>query len=184
MVKFIFTCIFVLNGKGTTHKTIFDMDQKAIILNNWEATYEKEDWYPPLKIALDGLDSTQADWKPAKNVHSVRELVNHLLFYKDRFLHRLKQLDYPVTAESNHDTFLGGPDVDKISWEELVARLGHVHRQIRQQLESLGDSDFDKSLPEKSVSSQALSLILHDAYHTGQILLLRKLQDSWPEQRE
>lgn len=30
---------------------------------------------------------------------------------------------------------------------------------------------------------EVMSLILHDAYHTGQIVLVRKLQGSWPGTR-
>ena len=52
------------------------------------------------------------------------------------------------------------------------------------------DLSNDDTFAVESTSSEAQSvgrwvnsLVLHDAYHTGQIMFIRKLQGSWPSRR-
>ncbi len=162
----------------------FNMDRKAIILHSWDATYDQEGWYPPLKMALEGIQAEQAAWKPSKEIHSIWELVNHLFFYKNRFLHRLENRPFLSSIQTNHETFLLEGNATETAWNARVNELGETHRQIRQKLQQLADADLDTFLENAPIGGQAMSLILHDAYHTGQILFLRKLQHTWPEQRE
>lgn len=150
------------------------MNRKDILLNGWTTAYDTEGWYPPLKDALSGLTDEQADWKPDEGAHSIRELVAHLLFYKDRFLHRLEQRDWNASAETNDDTFA----VSR-SWNEQRMDMARVHGRIHEIITTLPDSSLDQALPEEATGAQVFSLIQHDAYHTGQIVFIRKLQGSW-----
>ncbi|EKN66925.1 hypothetical protein BABA_13592 [Neobacillus bataviensis LMG 21833] len=38
-------------------------------------------------------------------------------------------------------------------------------------------------LDQNSLERKLLDIMLHDAYHTGQIIQLRKIQGSWPSVR-
>ncbi|EEL34276.1 hypothetical protein bcere0019_27360 [Bacillus cereus Rock3-28] len=42
---------------------------------------------------------------------------------------------------------------------------------------------FIKKELKKYTWQQYMNILLHDAYHTGQIIQLRKLQGSWPTHR-
>ncbi|MGE7057310.1 DinB family protein, partial [Paenibacillus glucanolyticus] len=48
---------------------------------------------------------------------------------------------------------------------------------LRQKIEQMPEEEITES-PQRIAS-----LITHDAYHTGQIIFLRKLQGSWPAKR-
>ncbi|WP_040949550.1 DinB family protein [Gorillibacterium massiliense] len=160
------------------------MEKMEQLLNQWDFNLDKEDWYPPLGEVLKGVTEEQADWKPAgAAANTIRETVRHLLFYKERLLYRLtgEETEYP-SGITNEDTFFkdhGG----ELSWGELAEKLFAVHRKLRDELAKLMEADYEKPLGSGQVGSWATSLVLHDAYHTGQIVLLRKLQGSWPARR-
>ncbi|WP_103109692.1 DinB family protein [Brevibacillus reuszeri] len=161
------------------------MNRMELLLHEWKCTYDKEDWYPPLRDALTGLSAAQASWRPdGLAANTIWENVSHLLFFKERLLHRLQNTEFPLSAETNDDTFTpsGGPD-DEEAWQATVARMEQVHRQIHEKLASLTEDAFDQPLPSIPLGQSVMSIVLHDAFHTGQIVQIRKLQGTWPEKR-
>lgn len=161
------------------------MLRKDILVQGWDFAYDIEGWYPPLKIALTDVDAEQAFWKaPGKASHTIGELANHLLYYKKRFLFRLERKTWPHPISANDETFLPIGPASQLSWEKLVEELNLVHVQIRERIVKLSDSELDSKLPDNPIDRQILHLVMHDAYHTGQIVLIRKLYGSWPEIRE
>jgi uncharacterized damage-inducible protein DinB len=160
------------------------MNKIDLLLREWDFCYDKEDWYPPLAHVLRGVTAAQASWRPAgEAANTIWENVNHLTFYKERFLKRLKgeESEYPQGI-GNDDTFVAKQQDEK-AWQESVARLEAVHREIREVLAGLKEEDFDRPIPKNTIGLWASSLVMHDAYHTGQIVLIRKLQGSWPSRR-
>jgi len=161
-----------------------NMQRKEILIHGWDFAYDIEGWYPPLKAALKDVDLKQAQWKPdGTSSHTIGELVDHLLYYKKRFLFRLEQKDWTVIIGSNDETFHTTQYATSEEWNNAVADLGSVHQNIRERLIRLEDEDLDSPLPKDPTGGQVLSLMMHDAYHTGQIILLRKLYGSWPAVR-
>jgi hypothetical protein len=53
---------------------------KSILLEQLKATHNKEDWFVPVNIAIQGVTPEQAAWKDASENHSIAQLVNHLIF--------------------------------------------------------------------------------------------------------
>ncbi|WP_276354910.1 DinB family protein [Cohnella caldifontis] len=154
------------------------------LLQGWDYAYDKEDWYPPLADALRGIDAAEAAWKPeSSSVNSIWQTVNHMIFYKERLLKRLtgEETEYPKGV-TNDDTFSVDETGDQ-AWNETLARLDRVHRGIREKLAGMNDAELDDALPGGKLEGWADSLIRHDAYHAGQIILLRKLRDTWPANR-
>ena len=161
------------------------MNAKELLLLEWKHTYDQEDWYPPLRTVLAGLNAAQASWKPAgSTVNSIWENISHLLVYKERMLCRLSGTPFTRQPENNEATFepSGGAE-DEAAWQATVRRLDEVHHQIFDKLSALSEEELLQPLTTYTVQQSAMSLVLHDAYHTGQIVQLRKLQGSWPAQR-
>nr|WP_231638668.1 DinB family protein [Paenibacillus sp. JCM 10914] len=137
---------------------------------------EKEDWYPPTSHALQDVTSEQALWKPeGLAANSIWENVQHLLYYKQRLLARLDQV--PFEELDNNDETFHIRDTSEEEWGQVRDALHDVHSALRVKFEQMPDEELLKS------SQAVLSLITHDAYHTGQIVSLRKMQGSWPEKR-
>jgi uncharacterized damage-inducible protein DinB len=159
------------------------MDKKAFLLHGWEIGYDKEDWYPPLANALKGITAEQANWKPeGAPINTIWENVHHLTFYKERLLKRLtgEETENPQGL-TNNDTFAVS-SVEPSAWEESVKKLDDVHHAIRDIIAGYSDQDLEREVPDP-IGTWLYSLILHDAYHTGQIIQICKLQGSWPVNR-
>jgi uncharacterized damage-inducible protein DinB len=155
------------------------MTRKELLLSAWDTAYDKEGWYPPLKKILPRIPFEAASWKPAqKDMHSVLEIANHLLFYKERFLYRLRESPFKLIARTNDDTFLYNEPTEDM-WEVVKSRLEVVQAEIRQTIEQNQEAYLDQSKPKEAVEVQMMDLIMHDAYHTGQIVDLLKLQGKW-----
>ncbi|RUS46276.1 DinB family protein [Cohnella sp. AR92] len=161
------------------------MNKMELLLHGWDSCYEREDWYPPLKDALNGVTWEQANWRPryGGRINTIGETVSHLVFYKERLHLRLigEETEYPEGV-TNDDTF-GAPVADEESWKDLVNRLEKVHSAIRELLAGMDKKDFERRIPKNPIGLWVNSLILHDAYHTGQIIQLRKMQRTWPASR-
>jgi uncharacterized damage-inducible protein DinB len=161
------------------------MNNVELLLHQWDRCYDgQEDWYPPLANALQDVTAEQANWRPAgERVNTIWENVNHLIFYKERFLKRLnnEETDYPKGV-TNDDTF-AVTSTEESDWTATLSRLKSVHHSIREHIAAMKEEDFDRLVPKTSVGLWLSGLIMHDAYHTGQIIMLSKLQGSWPSHR-
>lgn len=93
-----------------------------------------------------------------------------------------EESDYPDMT--NDDTFAVTSTSDE-AWEATLARLQAVHQDIRDRIAQWKKDDFEHVYPNRSqsVGRWVNSLIMHDAYHTGQIMFIRKLQGAWPSRR-
>lgn len=160
------------------------MNRIELLLHGWDHSYDKEDWAPPLLDSVKGVSAEQADWRPeGSEVNTIWANVNHLIFYKERLLKRWtgEETEYPKGV-ANDDTF-AVPDKSETAWRETVARLERVNAAIRKRLASLSEEESEDAGPIQKLDEWISGLTRHDAYHTGEIILLRKLQGSWPARR-
>src|SRR3569832_1241376 len=59
---------------------------KSVLLEQLRTTHNQEDWFVPVKIAIEGLTPEQAAWKDPNENHSIAQLVNHLVFWNQQQL--------------------------------------------------------------------------------------------------
>lgn len=159
------------------------MNRIELLLRGWDYCYDEEGWSPPLKDALNGVTAEQANWRPAgEHVNTIWETVEHLIYYKERLLQQLTNQSDNSPAVDNDSTFAvqsSGED----GWQAAQTRMREVHQALRDHIAAWTDADFDRPIPKNLAGDWVSSLIQHDAYHTGQIIFLRKLQGSWPSRR-
>jgi uncharacterized damage-inducible protein DinB len=143
---------------------------KSILLEQLKTTHNVKDWFVPVNIALEDLTPAQAMWKDSSGNHSIAQLASHLVFWNEEQLAKFKGLPEPKFSGNNDETF---SNLDKTSWEATVKKLDSVLTAWEKLIEI---SD------EKKLSAwySAIAHIgTHNAYHTGQIIYIRKLQGSW-----
>jgi hypothetical protein len=100
------------------------MNKIELLLQGWDHSYDKEDWYPPLLDALQGISAANANWRPVGAAsNTIWENVHHLIFYKERLLGRLmgKETANPAGI-TNDDTFVV-PSKEESAWQDTLARL-------------------------------------------------------------
>lgn len=160
------------------------MDRIGLLSYGLKIAYEEECWYPPLKPILDGLTAKQALWKPVEGkVNSIWENLNHLIYYKERFYSRVQGEPF-TELSSNDDTFHYTQMIDSNEeWAKVVARHEELHQNIAKFIDSLSDDDFERLVLQYPLGLSLYNILIHDAYHSGQIVQLRKMQGSWPERR-
>ncbi|MGG4489730.1 DinB family protein [Metabacillus idriensis] len=74
----------------------------------------------------------------------------------------------------------GDPE-DENGWAKTLQRLDEVMSQFKTVIAELDDEKLKAPYAANRPSIEGLisSIIMHDSYHIGQIVLLRKLQSSW-----
>ncbi len=160
------------------------MNRIELLRKELDHTFDQESWYPPLQPALADLTASQASWRPSgEAANTIWETVNHLLYYKERLLHRIKGDTTEYPASTNDDTYsVTAPD-DEAAWKATVARVEAVHLELKKELSTMDEDAFDTPLISGPLGESVYNIIMHDAYHTGQIIQIRKLQGSWPARR-
>lgn len=152
-----------------------------------DASWDKEDWFPPLAAALAGVGPAEAAWLPPGGGNTIWQTVNHLNYYNERLLCRLTGASFGPELPDNDATFSDpGDPTDVAGWAATLERTHRIAAGLGQVLAGCCEAGPDQ--PLSPVASAALGeqlphVILHDAYHTGQIVLIRKQQGSWPAQR-
>lgn len=162
------------------------MDVKTLLLQQWTSCLDQEDWFPPLEKVLEDITLEQATWKPTEGAtNSIWEIVCHLLFFKKRLLMRyLDETENEPQAENNDATFRL-PTLTLQNWKETKEEYLYIHRELEKILAKSAQEDLDREVcGERTLVLELKSIAMHDAYHIGQIVLLSKMQDVWPGQRD
>ena len=148
---------------------------KSILLEQLKSTHNVQDWFVPAIKAVDGMTVEQANWKDGKGNHSVAQLVSHLTFWDKQQLAKFKGEPPPAYSGKNDDTF--APTVDQRGWESAVRELDAVLTDMENLIQAADDQKL------QSWSSAIAHISAHNAYHTGQILFVRKEQGSWDPEK-
>ena len=153
---------------------------KELLLEQFNACYDRNGWFVAVKNAIEGLSAEQANWKPDGSANSIWETIGHLTFYNYAYLERFKGVDYQYPTDDNDETFAAGH-----TDEQWVAAVNQFNSAMNEWRDLISAADEGKLLSNVSPTrtdpwwSLISHINTHNAYHGGQILLLRKLQGSW-----
>ena len=143
---------------------------RGILLEQLRTTHSEEDWFVSANIAVANLTADQAKWIPGKDVQSVGQLANHLLFWNSHELAEFKGEKAPPFSGNNDETF---NKFNAAQWADTVKKLDAIMTEWEKAVEEADD----QKLADKA--SLIAHVGAHNAYHIGQIILVRKLQASW-----
>lgn len=156
------------------------MNRTDRLLRMLDTTYDNESWYAPFKPAIEGLTAEQARWRPTGDTtKSIWENVNHLIYYKERLAAILDGNELPQNLDGDETFYLTKQSNDDKEWIGVIERAEIVQRKLRDAL----NKTTTEVLEQNSLEEKLFDIMLHDAYHTGQIIQIRKMQGSWPSHR-
>ena len=144
---------------------------RSVLLEELKSTHNKKDWFVPVNTAVEGLSAEQAMWKDSSGNHSVGQLVNHLSFWNAQQLAKFKNEKPGAFNGNNEETFDNKLDTD--SWAASVKKLDDIMTQLEQLVSSVDESKL------QAWASTIANISTHNAYHTGQIIFVRKLHGNW-----
>ena len=170
-MKTILVTVLVLAARLAEAKDSTPPTLKSVLLEQLKTTHNVQNWFVPATQAVDGLTVEQANWKDGKGNHSIAQLVVHITFWNQRNLSKFKGEKPSAFSGNNDETFAG--NVDKASWDEAVRQLDAVMTDWEKAIEAADDQKL------QSWYSTIANISTHNAYHTGQILYIRKQQGSW-----
>jgi len=144
---------------------------KSILLSQLKSTHSEQDWFVPASKSVEGMTADQANWKDGNANHSVGQLVAHLVFWNREQLATWRGETKPPFSGKNDETF--GGNLDDASWKKAVKDLDAVLADMEKWIETADEAKLQKQYDNVAHVSA------HNAYHTGQILYIRKQQGSW-----
>ena len=155
------------------------MTAKELLIDQYNACYDDQNWFVPLTKAIEGLTAEQATWNDGSSNHSILQLVHHLIFWNERYLLRFKELPLPEVKKSDEDpTF----EINVKDWDLTLKKLNEVFSELRDAFKNANEEKMESS-PYKDRFDPWYSILeninIHNAYHIGQIVYVRKAQGSW-----
>lgn len=127
-------------------------------------------WSHSVMDVLENVTYKEATFKK-ENIHSIWEIVNHLIFGKEYLINILEGKEIP-----SEDDFKTPEDTSEEAWKNTVKKLEEVHNKLIEILKDKTDEDLEKSLGEYGTLEDNLyGIISHDCYHAGQIVLILQL---------
>jgi hypothetical protein len=145
---------------------------KSILLEQLKTTHNVKDWFVPPIIAVAGLTAEQANWKDNTENHSIAQLTTHLLFWDKRALDKFTGKTQSAFNGDNKETF--APVTEK-TWNAAIQSLDSVLTAWEVAVQNAGEKKL------KEWYSTIAHIGTHNAYHTGQILYIRKMKGWWDD---
>jgi hypothetical protein len=151
---------------------------RSTLLDQLRSTHNKAEWFTPVNAAVAGLTPEQAKWIPTNAAgkldpianRSVGMLAYHLWFWNARVIAQIKGQKVAPPPSNNDETF---NDFDAATWTRIVHDLDANLTELENLVAQADEAGLAK------MASTISHVSTHNAYHTGQILYVRKLQGSW-----
>jgi len=156
------------------------MTVKELLLDHLEVTFEKETWQPPLSMAMEGLNASQAAWKPSPARHSIWQIVRHVILWKRGVLDawEVKVQDETRLERADWREVSG----DDVAWQADARSLHEITEQIKRRAQALDEAALARPIatytgyPDQPLAIRLMRMATHDIYHAGQIRYIRALQ--------
>jgi len=111
---------------------------------------------------------------PIKNGNSIWTIVNHLVFWHRAVAGRLQKPGKIFVPEGKD--FAPITDFSEAAWQKTKENLQTSLEEMAEAILNFDEKKWDQTCPDKPTTfyENAAGIIEHDAYHLGQIVLLKK----------
>ncbi len=145
--------------------------------------FDGEPWYGlSLGKLLAGVTAEQAAAHPIPGLHSIWQEVLHAITWRTVAIRQLSgQAVAPVTFEQNWPAVPESPTA--ADWQQTLDELARTQGQLEAAIVELTDERLPEKVAGKPYTFYVLAqgIIQHDAYHAGQIALLKNAADARPQ---
>src|SRR5579864_2344317 len=135
------------------------MSESRRIADQLRRAFDGEAWHGPAVLELvAGVDAEKASRHPAKNVHSIWEIVRHINVWDDAAIRRMAGEVVQPTGEADWPKVT---DVSKEAWENAVANLVRTHKSLVKAVEEFPDARLSERVPGKKADFYNFYYMLH-----------------------
>ncbi|HYH55861.1 MAG TPA: DinB family protein [Anseongella sp.] len=145
------------------------MDALNYLAGEFSNVYNGSPWYgKPVCEVLKGIQPAAAFARPAEKVHSIAELLAHMISWRQVLINSLEKNGKPKPKQ--HETFMTGTygDNEETMWQKMKETFDRQHQQITKLLSAATAAGKGGTL--RLING----VIQHDIYHLGQIAMLKK----------
>lgn len=157
------------------------MTERERLLDMLGRVHDGDAWHgPSVMSVITGVNAREAAARPLQDGHSVQEIARHIAAWRHEVTERLGGKAPSMPAEGD---WPGSPAADEAEWKKTLAELDRSHAELRRAIEALPDSRWEEMVGDArdvgfgsgvSVALMLHGLVQHDAYHAGQMALLKK----------
>ena len=158
------------------------MAEAARLVDQFKRAHDGDPWHgSPVKAILEGVTAAQAATRPPNGAHSIWQLVLHMTGWRNEVAERAtgKPAGEPAAGD-----YPGVGDPTPARWNAALAALDGSHERLAQVVRDMSDEHLLK--PTNDPRSRPLGIgvsyyellhgiVQHDAYHAGQIAILKKI---------
>ncbi|MDQ2986077.1 MAG: DinB family protein [Armatimonadota bacterium] len=145
---------------------------RQLLLDAFDLVHTHDGWIDDLPKSLRGVRTEQALWKPDAETPSIWEITLHVNQWMEDLIRDLrheeapKPEDWPAITEPTDE-----------AWQATLDRTMDNLKTVRGLVVELKREDL--LLPPKGrktpTFSRLMSILVHDAYHAGQIVKMRQI---------
>jgi uncharacterized damage-inducible protein DinB len=158
------------------------MTDRERLLEMLDRVHDGDAWHgPSVMSVVRDLTTEQAAARPVPGAHTIGEIARHVVGWRDEVRERMAGKAPALPACGDWP----GPSAG--GWKATLAELDRSHRQLREAIAALPAARWDALVdPSRdaglgtgvSVGVMMHGIIQHDAYHAGQMALLKKVLSS------
>ncbi|WP_342601086.1 DinB family protein [Psychrobacillus sp. FSL H8-0483] len=152
---------------------------KDVLSDQLLANANDPSWYITFSDSIKRLSEEQAFWKPNEESNSIAEIVQHLLYWNQTWQTRYQKshVDAVPSIGNNNNSFI---IPENYSFTDLKKQLLEVLLLWQELLsEEKVESEVNGFSGHVKWWEVLGNVSTHNAYHIGQIIYIRKLQNSW-----
>ena len=122
---------------------------------------------------LHGIDALQAAGDINGHTNSIWQLVAHITYWRTAVVNRLTGSDNPPPFFD----FLLPEHCTEESWKQALHDFESAYHMLRSAISHFNEENLHKPSPRKGQTNYELMMgcLQHDAYHLGQMMLLKKV---------
>ena len=151
-------------------------DDRDLLLRMVEEGHRKNTWNGTnLHASLADVTAAEATWRPAGAKNSIAAIALHCAFWKNAIRESMvgqRQRSFPLPGKN---WFEIASQLNEAQWTTYRDLLETEHREL---VKAIRDSRRQLSYHNprsRSLTRMLFGIAMHDAYHTGQIHLLRAM---------
>ena len=156
--------------------TALAADDRALLLRIVDESYDKPSFNETnLRSTLRRVTAAESVWRPRGTKRNIAELVVHCAYWNYAIRRRLTG-DPPRGFPLKGSNWFAVPArLTKQQWSEYVKLLDDEHRKLRTVVRQVDRSLAYGSSSGRDAVRWIFGVAAHDAYHTGQIRLIRAM---------
>jgi uncharacterized damage-inducible protein DinB len=153
------------------------MSEKDDILTELRMAHDGEPWHGPSRAqVLADVSLEEAVRRPGVRGHSIWELVLHMRAWTREVARRVREGSLGVPTEGDFPS-VGEPSEE--AWRAAVAGLDAAHAEVDAAVSAMDEGRLGEHVGGSAASATYRTMLhglaQHDAYHTGQVAILKRI---------